>query len=321
MRGIAVLLLVSFHVIGSGPKAGLYLDYPHPLRFFADGLINMRMPLFAFIAGYVYGLKPIGAGSYLDFIQGKFRRLFIPGCIAALCLLAASHVMGTRFGDVSPIRAIFFSYAHFWFLQAILVIFVIYGGCEAFFGQRVIWIVFPLAIAAYLLKVRLPTSFMSVNYATYLLPYFLLGLIFLRHSANFTARKWLVAGVALLCLAWTIHLNIAYYHETGKLILSRRLWFVLASGFSICLLMVLFLPRIAILEWLGPFSFTIYLYHVLGAAGSREILQYAGVTDLALLFLGAFAGGLILPSLLHLWSGSFSLSRLLVLGKRPQAFL
>ena len=44
MRGLAVLLLVSFHVIGATSDAGLQLDYPHPLRVFADLLIDLRMP-------------------------------------------------------------------------------------------------------------------------------------------------------------------------------------------------------------------------------------------------------------------------------------
>jgi fucose 4-O-acetylase-like acetyltransferase len=82
MRGIAMLLLVSDHVIGSDPKAGLELDYPHPLRLYADTLIHVRMPLFAFIAGYVFGLKPLTADRYAEFMQGKFRRLFIPGSIS-----------------------------------------------------------------------------------------------------------------------------------------------------------------------------------------------------------------------------------------------
>jgi hypothetical protein len=41
MRGLAVLLLVSFHVIGAASNAGLQLDYPHPLRLFADLLIDL----------------------------------------------------------------------------------------------------------------------------------------------------------------------------------------------------------------------------------------------------------------------------------------
>ena len=32
LRGIAILLVVVGHVIGSGPGGGMKFDFPHPLR-------------------------------------------------------------------------------------------------------------------------------------------------------------------------------------------------------------------------------------------------------------------------------------------------
>uniref|UniRef100_UPI0035AFCA27 acyltransferase family protein n=1 Tax=Paracoccus sp. TaxID=267 RepID=UPI0035AFCA27 len=79
VRAIAILVLVSFHVIG-GPEAGrgLGLQAPHPLRYYADLLIDIRMPLFAFIAGAVYALRPVRVEKLGSFLVGKFRRLALP---------------------------------------------------------------------------------------------------------------------------------------------------------------------------------------------------------------------------------------------------
>lgn len=33
LRGIAILLVVVGHVIGSGPGGGMKIDFPHPLRY------------------------------------------------------------------------------------------------------------------------------------------------------------------------------------------------------------------------------------------------------------------------------------------------
>ena len=34
LRGIAILLVVIGHVIGSAPDGGMKIDFPHPLRYF-----------------------------------------------------------------------------------------------------------------------------------------------------------------------------------------------------------------------------------------------------------------------------------------------
>lgn len=73
---------------------GLELDYLHPLRIFAVLLIDLRMPLFAFIAGYVYGLRPIRARDYPAFALDKLRRLVVPAGIAILIFVLIANVKG-----------------------------------------------------------------------------------------------------------------------------------------------------------------------------------------------------------------------------------
>jgi fucose 4-O-acetylase-like acetyltransferase len=301
MRGIAVLLLVSFHVIGASPGTGLEIDYPHPLRIFADLLIDARMPLFAFIAGYVYALRPVTREAFGGFVQGKIRRLAVPGLVAVAVFVAIAGLMGNEFA-LAPAelwRPLLLPYAHFWFLQAILVIFLVYGAIDALAGQRGAVAVFALSLGL-LFTPRLPVSLFSVNSAVQLLPYFLLGVVFLRHRA--LLRSWRLPLVALCAAAIAAGLwwNLGVLERTGEFSQDRRDLQSLVTGLGLCLVLVLSAPRVAALEWIGPFSFTIYLYHVLGTAGMRELLQALGVEAVPLHYLLGLAAGILFPVALHL---------------------
>ena len=46
LRGIAILLVVVGHVIGSGPGGGMKIDFPHPLRYLYVWIDYIQMPLF-----------------------------------------------------------------------------------------------------------------------------------------------------------------------------------------------------------------------------------------------------------------------------------
>jgi fucose 4-O-acetylase-like acetyltransferase len=77
IRGISCLLLVVWHVIGDSSTTGLHVA-PHSYwRYFADIFIYFRLPMFAFVSGYVYGKRPF-EGDARRFLTGKARRLLLP---------------------------------------------------------------------------------------------------------------------------------------------------------------------------------------------------------------------------------------------------
>ena len=316
MRGLAVLALVSYHVIGSTPGSGLELGYPHPLRFFADGLVDLRMPFFAFVAGFVFGVKPVTPGGYADFLRGKWRRLAIPGALAALIFALASSIMGTGFARGLPDlwQVFFLPYAHFWFLQSILLIFVFAGGILALTGGRYLPALFGASVLLFLFAPYVPGNPFSVNGAIYLLPFFLLGLIFERHQHSLMIETPLIVGlalpVALTCLAW----NVWHYETAGHLSLQRQDVQSLMMGLALSVLAIQLLPHLPQLGILGPYAFTIYLYHVLATAGAREVLYGLGLTATAPVFLSCLAAGIIAPVLLHLGLQHSPLGRRWMLG-------
>jgi glucan biosynthesis protein C len=79
LRGLACILLVAFHVIGEDNASGLHVADDSALRWYADSFAYLRMPLFTFISGYVYALRPLTAfDKWPQFLRGKTRRLLLP---------------------------------------------------------------------------------------------------------------------------------------------------------------------------------------------------------------------------------------------------
>lgn len=317
MRALAVILLVSFHVIGSDPNAGLTVGYPNMLRLFADFFIDLRMPFFAFIAGYVYALRPLVFKEYPKFIQGKLRRLYIPCAIAAVAFLIASNVMQTRFAlPLTEGWKVFMqSYVHFWFLQAILVIFVLFGLVDTLLRGRFSVVALIAAAGVSLSGLTFDTVFFSLNGAIYLSPYFLLGIVFLRYAPEVIEMSEKLTLVLIVTAVICMLVNIQTLYETGTFSLERRDAQSLFFGVSICALAMMWSPRLAVLERLSPYAFTIYLYHVFGTVGGRILCNQLNVTQLETRFLICLAGGILLPIVLHETVSRLPMIRRPVLGR------
>lgn len=301
LRSMAVVLLVSYHVIGSDTGSGLEIGYPHVLRLFADFFVDVRMPLFAFIAGFVYALRSASLARYVHFVLGKFRRLFIPGVVAALSFAAVSLAMRTDFAVPIPDiwKTILMPYAHFWFLQAILVIFVVYGLIDALLGRKFSFVFLILSCVLYLGEMYVARDIFSVNGALYLLPYFLLGVVFNRYGGEIWADAERLT-IILMCVAVFCALaNMKELYETEHFSTARRDVQSLGFGLSVTALAFMWAPKLPQLEKLAPYAFTIYLYHVFGAVAVRMTLDFLGVTVHEILFAFGLAGGLLFPILLH----------------------
>lgn len=75
LRGIACLLLVAYHVIGGEEGRGLDVSSGSFLVWFSDSMAYLRMPLFTFLAGFVFAARPNLSSQTGRFMWGKVRRL------------------------------------------------------------------------------------------------------------------------------------------------------------------------------------------------------------------------------------------------------
>lgn len=314
----ATLLLVTFHVIGV-PDSGLSLAYPHPLRFFADLFSNFRMPAFAFIAGYIYCLRPLQRGAILSFVSGKLRRLALPGLVAMLVFAGLSALFARDFALPfnSLWQVVVFPYAHYWFLQAICTLFLGIGLIDGATRHKATIPLFALATLLVLTGVSGP-HFFSLNGALSLAPYFTFGMCAYRY------RRWLerhaasVAAFTATVFLASFAISTIRYIADPTIPVDHNILQAMTFGMSLCVFLLLWCPRLENSRKIGVFSFTIYLYHVLGTAGMRLALEKMGIMSIAIHIPFGVASGILVPVLVHLAAKRHPLAALIILGIKPQ---
>jgi len=299
MRGLALFLMVAGHVIGSSSDLGMKVPDDSVLRYLYESLVYIRMPLFTAISGYVYALRPLNSGSDLPrFYHGKFKRIGIP-LLTVSTLFFVLQMVVPNTNDKPQLSEIFsiylFSYAHFWFLQSILCIFVLIALLEKaglLLTLRNYGLVFAVALAASFASESFPNLF-SLDRAVELFPFFLLGLGLYRFSERLITRS----SVMTMAVALAILTGIDQVYLFELVELDEADLALVGTGLGLAAISLLIARRFYFkpLAWLGYFSFEIYLFHVFGTAGARIGLNKLQVHDLWLVFTVSMALGLLLP--------------------------
>jgi peptidoglycan/LPS O-acetylase OafA/YrhL len=321
LRGLACLLLVAFHVIGSHATSGLRVDGTSAYRQFANLFMHLRMPLFTFLSGFVYAYRPVALGYASTFAGKKFRRLLVPLlCVSTLYFLL-TLVVPESTGQV-PLhqmwRIYVFPYVHFWFLQAIILVFavvVVLESVQLLGTLRRYAIVLAVAMALHLCvrQQNAATSLFSAVQAIYLAPFFLLGLGVNRFRGVLLQPWCIWVSVACFLGAMAVHSVAVVAHgqitEPGTLL-------ELVIGISGTLTLIHTLPYCRPLASLGAYSFTIYLFHPFFVATARSLLKLAQVSSTELGFLLGVGAGLLGPPLLEQALRGMPLPRQILLGQR-----
>ena len=322
LRAMACIALVSYHVVGSTPSAGLELPYDHWLSMLNRTPMDLRMPLFSFISGLVFVAIPSrGAGAA---VGAKARRLLLPMlCVGAL-------FWGLRGGmgiDQQPLWSIpFLPYEHYWFLQSTFLLMAVMLGLTQMLGGRdrlaagligagaaVLWLVGP----------RAEPDLMSLNGAIKLGPFFCGGYLAARWPLLWSWRSSPLGaipagrgiGLGLLAAVLLAGSVLAVLPDAQGTTWRRAM--TLWIGGAGCLALVLVRPRSRALARLGRQSYAIYLFHVFFTAGLRELClaTFPHVTAEAL-WLPCLALGLAGPVLVARMAAVHPLSALLFLGVR-----
>jgi uncharacterized membrane protein YjfL (UPF0719 family) len=318
IRLLATLLLVSYHVIGSAPNVGLQVEATSAYRHFAEYFVAVRMPLFGFVAGVVYAIRPPRLEDFSRFAMGKVHRLLVPGAVAVSVYLAISGALLGQPLDARALAAAFgLPYLHFWFLQAIFVILLVFGAFDMLTRHRAELLIAPVVVAGYFLADGVMPQAFSLHMATYLLPFFVLGVIAYRRREALAERREALLAIGSLVLAGLTAVFLADLAADGVAAIERRSAFALAFGATASIWLLLALPQVPAARAFGAFGLTIYLYHVLATSAARRVLDAAGIDDrLTHLAVGVTAG-LLAPIALHMACERFALTRRLVLGTGP----
>ncbi len=310
LRGLACLLLVLYHVIGLDSSTGLRVE-EGAVRWLNDGLAYLRMPLFTFLSGLVYGLRPF-AGNSSAFLEGKVRRLLIPMLVVGtLFALLQAWTPGTN-SAVGPWYLLHVQpVAHFWFVESLFWVFLLIWALERWnlIGEpKRYLVVWALACALYLTVNG--WRWFSIAGAIYLLPYFLSGLAFSRFPLKASlASPWIRLSLLALATAAVVSMGMPVPNP------DRRTVAMLLAGMSLCALSLSFGLVVPGLAGVGRHSYAIYLFHVFFTAAARIGLDLVQVDFMPLDILLGLLLGVAGPIALGRIASRSKWPALLLLGK------
>lgn len=324
LRGLAVVLMVSGHVIGGTADEGMRVAADSAWRHSYELLADMRMPLFTGLSGLVYGFRPLkNPQCYGSFVWGKTRRLLVPLVIVGTLFVTLQALTPGTNTD-SAIRDVWKVYiyglGHFWFLQAIFLILLVVGVVDALgwiHNRRVLaGAVAVTGVLSMLVRVPAAWDIFSVNGFFRLLPFFLLGyLLSSKVRSNLGSLRW------LLVAATTALLTARAAEVFGWVAMPTYVDRAVSLALGLAAISSLLVFREALkwqpLAWLGYFSFAIYLLHVFGTAPTRMLLDRLGIESEPLVFLAALAAGLALPVFFEVFGGRVRWVSSAFLGQKP----
>ena len=277
------------------------------------------MPLFTFLSGFVYAFRPVRENQVGQFISKKLTRLWLPlmtvTTIYYLATLAVPEANGQR--ALSEMWTIYvFSYVHFWFLQAIILIFaavLILERVGALTTARRFALVLAMAFVLSSVADTDQTTLMSWYQALQLSPFFLLGL-----AANRFHGLLLKPQVLWTCaFAFVITMGFHVYNMVSwSGVAQRGSVLDLLIGATGTLTLLGFFPCAKYLGRLGTYSFTVYLFHPFFVAFTRKMLGMLHLTADELVFIVCLVAGLIGPVILERIVSRIPVARTALLGQK-----
>jgi len=326
LRGLAVILMVAGHVIGSAGNRGMTVADDSLWRYFYVGLEDIRMPLFTVISGYVYAMRPVRSRADLpELVRGKSRRLLLP-LLSVGALLFAMKLVAPDVNDRPTITELWriytFGYEHLWFLQAIFLIFLtvaLLDGSNAL-ATPSRWAACIAVSLSLFVVIRLPLDInvFSVNGMLRLLPFFLIGYGMQRFGLFDLKGRQAIYVLIVFVAAYSLRLAIVLDAWSPNLYVHRAVSLVVGVLGIVLIYSARRLVSFSGLAWIGGFSFGVYLLHVFGSAGARILLGKVGVTADPVVFTVGLCLGIGLPIAFQLTLGRWNPIRVAILGEKPR---
>ena len=321
LRGIAIILVVFGHIIGSDTTGGMKVADHSIFRYLYFSLEYIRLPLFTVISGWVYANRPIFFYNRNVFLRNKVKRLLIPLItVSTLLFLLRIITPGTNTSpELSDIwKNIFFPYDIYWYIYSLFIIFlgIIVIDSQAFFHTLKGWaITFVASLcllfisSAYLDAIP---NFFSFKGAIYLFPFFLFGIFLFRYKKIFFKKGYEVG----LTIMFLIGITIQQLSWFGVFPLQERIS-ILALVVGVSGVYLLFRLRIKsnMLIWIGQYAYEIFLFHVFFTGGTRIALLRMGIENKWAILVLALMVSILIPILLQKLFSQSGLLSLLFMGR------
>ncbi len=315
-RAIGISLVVFSHVTGGLVSAGI-VDHDGLLFSSAYALYTFFMPLFFLLSGMNVD-RSLSKGKK-RFLQNKLWTIAYPyilwsliiGSIQIAFASYTNHPLAPR--DLltilwSPIDQFWFLYALFFCHLLVMV-----------FSTR-LKVLAPIAILALVLHtLSIPAQTVLVR-VEYMIPFYVLGIFLGKRESGLSIKPSLLPYViAVLGIAYSlgVYWGRAASHETAYSLASMPACF---TGILLVIAISQSIERISatgtrLLVWIGAASMTIYILHVLIAAGIRIALAHLGLKNIPAFVTIGTLSGIFLSMLIHDLLGRYNL--LAPLGLAP----
>lgn len=251
-RGIACLLVLTFHAIGSEP--GLTRS---SWAYFTESLHFVRMPIFIAITGYLYGRsrghRPLTAALWWK----RMSRLWPPFLLVTGVVGVMDMAAGQRF---NPVHAIAYGSWHLWYIQALAVILASMAFIETFVSptSAKLWVASAVAALIAASGILAPIDILSIERAACLLPHFLAGAA-LGSTRSEVPKPLKITIYALgflsLFLTQLSLAGLGRQWESGSLVAT-------CLGLAGFMLVGTMAPESRPLRAIGVFSLPIFLWHL-----------------------------------------------------------
>jgi peptidoglycan/LPS O-acetylase OafA/YrhL len=295
VRGIACLLVVALHVIGDTATTGLHLPMTSNWHYAMISIEFLRIPLFTALSGYLYAGNRVTRETFRPFWRKKLRRLGIPLVFVTIVVWALRR---HAYGDPLPLPyALLFAFGHLWYVQALILLFVIISVADCMFRPGFVTLVLTglgLIMVAQA-GVDLP-NFFSFYGIFYLGPYFLFGILLREHPEWLRDRR---AGIFALGVV-VIVLSAQQFGLFGLTVGVNLLQLPAAvAGMAGVVFLLQLMPQNAFLAAIGGYSYTIYLWHIVASAAVRGALIKAGVTSIPTVFTLCLIAAIAAPVMIY----------------------
>lgn len=317
LRGLACLLVVGLHTTTTYYTANL-IDRDSYLIKLTDFLTYIRMPLFTFLSGYVYSIRPVISGRLNVFFIGKVKRILIPLFFVGTSVSIIIALFGTS-GDINFHDALFCfikPVGVYWFLWAIFIIYIFFGVLDVFQIIDRKWKILSLLLISLFIRTVIdePTKFFAFDGVLYLFPFFTFGVVLHRYNQNKANFLFYISMIVVALAGFNILFPV---YDVKNL--SRESIFNAFISLSFCY--VLFFSKIKskFLCYIGSFSYSIYLFHVLFAVSPRIIWSksFPGIEHPVyfLIFAGLFFG-VFCPILIDKMAAKYKITSVCFLGRK-----
>ena len=252
------------------------------------------MPVFTILSGYLYGIRRVVKEDFLVFSIKKIRRLGVPLIVLTFFTLIGKYWI---YG-INPdwFRAFFWPYQHFWFLQALLIVFALISVIDIFFKPNVFILFLGVLLMSFLSAFFPLSGPFSIGQALYLMPFFVMGIFIFESKIVFIDKSIMILFPVVAFFLWVWHL-LGVYGKVG--VIERNSILGTMSGIFACISLLKYMPKFNFLHNMGHYSYSIYLWHSICLAAARMVIWMLGVGDVFVVFFVSSMGGLLGPILLH----------------------